>query len=313
VIVILILFTLQLMCLDGQPVSGREQVRRVPLERPKLSLRTPKLYARREIGIDPKTGDILYYDPKPQVKVINRESGQYELRWIGYDGKEKVVRYQPSNVIDVIVSATTSRESNKIRYTYTLQNLPSSALPLTGFIVQHFSNVVEPIRIRDGDIGYMSKLIEMFREGNWLSFGRSYIGDQITPGKNLTLELMSSDFPGLVECRVLGGKRSFTGAGEEMPTELENELPGYDQYPRGYTIGPKSGLRNASKQERLNYFRSLLPKFRELGWVTKKTSQWYEKKSGESDVNEMTKQTIKDLKSNQITSEVHAIIQSLDW
>lgn len=59
----------------------------------------------------------------------------------------------------------------------------------------------------------------------------------------------------------------MTGVGEEPPEKVENVLPAYEAWPRGYTVGPNDYLKAASPRKRGNYVRQRLPKVQKLGWI----------------------------------------------
>jgi hypothetical protein len=85
------------------PISQR--VQRLPLQKTPVRLKSPSDYARRFLGVDSKTGQERFYDPKPRVSLLNERAGLYALKWIGYDGMEKTIVYQRPDAIDAIVIA----------------------------------------------------------------------------------------------------------------------------------------------------------------------------------------------------------------
>ena len=44
---------------------------RLPLQKKKITLKSPATYAWRIKGQDPRTGEYIYYDPKPRVVPIS--------------------------------------------------------------------------------------------------------------------------------------------------------------------------------------------------------------------------------------------------
>src|SRR5438874_3537246 len=88
------------------PVAGTthpplQKLQRLPLQKKQINFRSPKNYEKRILRYDEKTGQPIYYDPKPEVKLLDAKSGEYAFKWIGYDGKEKTVIYQRRDAIDV--------------------------------------------------------------------------------------------------------------------------------------------------------------------------------------------------------------------
>uniref|UniRef100_A0A7C3PF51 Uncharacterized protein n=1 Tax=Oscillatoriales cyanobacterium SpSt-418 TaxID=2282169 RepID=A0A7C3PF51_9CYAN len=292
------------------PPSQRTQ--RLPFQKKQITLKSPTNYEKRILRIDPKTGQAIYYDPKPWVELLDAKSGRYALKWIGYDGKEKTIFYQRPDAIDAVVSASVSKTaSGQYLYTYSIQNLPSSGQHLTTFAIQTFASDVKPKPIGNVYIGRISKNIKEMKDGNWIGFGLSGFKPAVVPGRNIELRLESSAPPGLVECRITGGVQGMKGVGEEMPEELESILPRYEAWPSGYTIGPVDNLKNLSPSERINYIRKLLPQFQRLGWITGDARRWYEQNLMADNLENIYKRTDQDLKTGDITTEVFAIIQGM--
>lgn len=218
--------------------------------------------------------------------------------------------FQRGDVLDVLVSATVSRTTNKYVYTYTLENLPTSATYLKRFIVQNFAS---DVTWREGGpliaFSSMSNAIDQFREGNWLNFADLSDSVQIDPGQTVQVQLTSSAPPGLVECRA-NIETILNGAGEDMPAALENLLPGYNDFPKGYTIGPIESLKVLSPADRVKYVLEKLPQFRDLGWITEDAFARYQQLLKTGDLMPVLNRLDDDLKLEQITTEVLAIIQT---
>ena len=289
---------------------AQTKVQRKPLAKQHLEYKTPTNYEHRERGYDPKTGKAITYDHKPRVDLIDERSGRYALKWIGYDGKEKSVVFQRGDVLDVVVSATVSRAANKYVYTYNIENLPTSATYLKRFIVQNFAG---DVTWREGGpliaFSSMSDAIDQFREGNWLNFADLSDSVQIDPGQTVQVQLTSTAPPGLVGCRA-SIETILDGAGEEMPAALENLLPGYNDFPKGYTIGPIESLKALSSADRVKYVLEKLPQFRDLGWITEDAFARYQQLLKTGDLTPVLNRLDGDLESEQITTEVLAIIQT---
>jgi hypothetical protein len=291
--------------------QAQTKVQRQPLEKQKIELKSPVGYEWRDKGYDPQTGEPITYDHRPRVEPVDKKAGKYAFKWIGYDGKEKVVIFQRADSIDVIVSAAASKKpEGQYLYTYVIENRPSSGTHLSGFTVQNFASDVKRIT-RGGYGGQMSNLISQFREGNWLHFGSTFIGHEVAPGRHLKLELVSSAPPGLVGCRAYGGESALNGAGEHMPFALESLLPGYEEWPRGYTIGPNEGLKSLEPSERAKHLLDSLPHFQKAGWITDSVLRQYERHLRSGDLKAVSKRADQDLKDEQITTEVFAIIEAM--
>jgi hypothetical protein len=301
------LVTLFLFALAMQTALGQG---RLPFQKKRIVLKSPATYEKRIIRYDSKTGEPIYYDPKPRVVPLDVKSGKYGLRWIGYDGREKTIVYQRPDAIDAEISASVSRAATgQYIYVYNIKNLRSSGEHLSGFALQTFAANLRPIAIGDGYVGRMSNNQEM-RDGNWVYFGTSNFGSTIGPGRNVELKLLSPSPPGLVECRITGGAVKMIGVGEEPPQELENVLPGYKIWPSGYTIGPVDYLKSFSPIEQAKYLLERLPQFQKLGWMTANVRGWYEQNLTGSNYERLLARANQDLRAGKVTTEFFDMIRA---
>ena len=325
----------------SQTEKAQSRAQRVPLEKRQWELKTPANYAPRELGYDRKTGKPITYDHKPRVELLDAKSGKYLLKWIGYDGKEKSVVFQRADAVDIVVSADVlEAPQGQYLYAYQAANLSSSGTYLSDFILQNYAKGSRPYEVngvrttladlrllddfrnlaRDGSsrqvggivIGQMSNLSEQFSKGSWIDFGiLSTYTPQITPGKTFQVKLVSSAPPGVVECRVTGGELTLKGVDEDMPAVLEDMLPGYERYPHGYTIGPVDYLKHLPQSDKAKYLLDRLPIFRKVGWITDQVMQRYERLLKNGDLASVINSSDPDLKAEQITTEVFAILQGM--
>ncbi|HKO41658.1 MAG TPA: hypothetical protein VJU84_00085 [Pyrinomonadaceae bacterium] len=125
------------------------------------------------------------------------------------------------------------------------------------------------------------------------------------------MHLTASAPPGLVECRATIETSLLAPPDEEMPSALENLLPRYEEFPKGYTIGPVEDLKARSSPDRVKYLLERLPQFRKLGWMTDESVGRYEQNLRRNDLQSVLKRMELDLESEQITTEVFAIVQSM--
>ncbi len=311
----------------SQVQQAQARVQRVALERQQREYKSPVNYAPRELGYDPKTGKPISYDHKPRVELLDAKAGKYLLKWIGYDGKEKIVVYQRGDAIDVIVKAMVSKTAaGKYVDIYDADNLPSSGSHLSRLMLQNFASDTKPIEV-DGrsttftgirgletavHFGEMSNVIPQFKDGKWISIAPlSTYTPQVTAGRTFEVKLASSAPPGLVECRVTGGELTLQGVDEDMPGELEDMLPGYEEFPHGYTIGPVEYLKTLSPTEKSKYVLERLPIFKKAGWINDQALQRYEAELKNGSLETISAHVEEDLKAEQITTEVFAIIQGM--
>lgn len=292
------------------PTFEQEKAQRKPFQKSLAVIKSPPEYLRRETnkGI---------YDPRPRVVQVDEKAGKYELRWIGYDRKEKIVKYQRHDAIDAAVEARIEKTPNgRFFYKYLVKNLPTSPAYLHSFIVQTLAPDIKdgpPIQIDDIFIGHMAQYIPEFSVGVWRDFVP--LGEtqpKVIAGRSVEFSLISSSLPGLVGCRATAGDITLKGVGEHMPSELEAVMPGYDGLAKCLTIGPVDALSKMNKSERAKYILENLPKFLEAGWMSAGTMRIYDEILKEEDLPGALSQAKKDLEKEFITGEVFYIIEGLN-
>lgn len=284
----------------------RDDLRRMPLQKPGSDLKSPTTYAMRERR-DAKTGSLTSFDPKPRVEVVDALTGRYALKWVGYDGEDKEIRYQRPDMIDAVVRATVTNSPFGYRYRYEVESLQSSHQALAGFAVQTLAANVLPLRTSGVFVGRMPAFPG---NGNWWRFAPlSGAVSQIAPGGRAVFEMDSDSAPGLVECVVHGGSIGLSGVGEEMPAELEATLPGYDSWPRGFTVGPVGSSSSLSEAQKLERLATWLPRLQELGWMTSVARGRYEQAIKAERLSSIGSALEADLASGQISPEVAAIFR----
>jgi hypothetical protein len=293
--------------LTGQ-ASPPQTVARVPLVRGDRRLETPARYDNRQ-RVDPQTGRLLSYDPKPQVILIDSATGRYSLRWVGNDGVVKAVTYQRPDAINVIVSASAVRtQAGLYEYSYRVDN-PTTGEELSGFAVQAFSKSITPVPQANLHTGIMGPAV--FPLGQWTRFGpMDGFQPRPLPGRAIVVQLRSPAWPGLVECRAHGGELATKGVGEELPFELERQLLGPLDWPRGFTIGPIDELSTLPRPARVEKILAWFPSIQSAGWITGSVRQKYERalRSGDTSI---LSDLDADLGRNLITTEVVAILRPL--
>lgn len=280
---------------------------RWPLQKSSATIKSPILYAKRET----EKGT---YDPRPKVVLIDEKAGKYELRWIGYDGKEKIIKYQRRDALDALVEAGVTRNSEgKFLYKYLIKILPTSPTYFSGFIVQTLASDIKVTKLEDVHIGDMANFIPDFKEGTWWHFSPlNKTLPRVEAGKSIEFSLVSLALPGIVGCRAMAGEYTLEGVGEHMPSELEMTTPGYDGLAKGYTIGPIDRLATLNKSEKAKYLLDNLPKFEEAGWMAGDTPKIYRSILERNDLAGALAQAKKDLEKEFITSEVFHIIEGLN-
>ncbi len=310
--VVAILFLLVQMSCEfsaQKPLVKQQPAERKMFSRSSVELKSPKSYLNR----DGKNGA---YDPRPQILEIDKKKGKYEFRWIGYDGKQKIVEYQRHDALDAIVEARVERTGDRrFVYTYLVKNLPTSPTYLHDLTVQTFSSDIKDEHIPTRDdimVGHMAKYIPQFSEGIWRRFiPLGEIKPKIHPGSSIEFKIVSLSRPGLVECKATAGDITLKGVGEHMPTELEKAMPGFDELASCLTIGPDERLASLTQSGKVKYLLDNLSKFVEAGWMAGDTPRIYEDLLRRNDLVGAYHQAKNDLKSEFVTNEVFYIIEGL--
>lgn len=290
---------------------AQTRVQRRPLEKRPHEYKTPESYRPRVSGFDEKTGREITYDHKPRVELVDAQTQKYAMKWIGFNGQEKTATFIRADALEVLVLATVAQTpAGDYLYSYELRNLPTGANYLKRFVVQTFAPEVKFGYGEDFLGGRVSKQIEDYSEGQWYSFADVSDHVQINPGQTVTVSFTSNAPPGLVECRA-SAETVVEGADEEMPSDLADLLVGYNEYLRGQTIGPDERLTKLRRAERALYLLDKLPAFRKLGWITEETLLDYERSLKTGDLEGVRRRAERDLKAEQITSEILAILQAM--
>ncbi len=295
--------------------AAQPRVVRAPLQRSDVEIRSPEKYVMRTRA-DPKTGQAQEYDPKPRIVPVDLDRGHYDLRWIGYDGKEKNIRYErPDRVRAIVAGEVAELGGGRYRYRYRVQVLPDSRQGFARLVVQNFTAAAAPVPQPDVYAGTMATELVPFREGQWWSFSPlSGYRSIPVPGPERQFELDSPAPPAIVGCRISGSWGGVDGVGEEPPAELFDALAvlRYEAWPWGRTIGPSDRIRALSPPARAGQFLEWLPEFRTLGWITREASRRYEDAVKKGGIAAVAKNVSKDLADGQVTSEVVAIVRGLE-
>ena len=281
---------------------------RALFKRSNVSLQMPAKYESREL----KNGK---YNPRPRIVTVDEKAAKYELRWIGYDGKEKVIHYQMRDALDALVEASTKRSDSGFLYYYRIKNLTGSPTHVGSFIVQTFSSDIrdEYVRSEEPDLymGQMSNTIPRFSDGVWRTFAPVEENNLLVPGTERVFHISSQAGPGIVGCSASAGHVAIKGVGEEMPSQLSDALPSFEGFASCITIGPDERLAKFSKEEKVKYLLENLSKFVEAGWMAGDTPKIYESILRSGNLVGAFEQAKTDLEKEFITSEVFHIIEGL--
>ncbi|HBR56863.1 MAG TPA: hypothetical protein DEA22_05250 [Blastocatellia bacterium] len=306
---LIVLLSIQLACQSSAQLQTQEKSERKPFRKSDYVINQKIKYTVEEM----ENGKI--HNAKPKIVLIDQKAGKYEFRWIGYDGKKKVVAYQRHDAIDAVVAADVIKQDDRsYLFTYRINILPTSPIYYRDFIVQTFASDTTSIQPENKTIliGEMTNSISFFKEGVWRTFG--FIGDEterLWGGNSIKFQLTSRSQPGIVNCKAVGGEIATMGVGEDVPRELDDEIPIFEDYANGYTIGPVDNLSGMDKAARAKYLLDNIPKFLKAGWMSEGTAKIYERLLRKEDLAGAFEQAKRDLKDEYITSEVFHIIEGL--
>lgn len=280
------------------------------MEKPAVpEYKIPEHYEPRLIRYDPKTGKAITYDHKPRFEVVDAKAGRYGFKWIGFDGLEKTATFYRVDAVDVLVSVSVVKLlPDQYQYTYEVRNLPSSGTYLKRFIIQTFAADVKQAYGGEFWGGVMSKSIKAYADGTWIDFADVSDHVQVNPGQFVKIQFTSPGPPGLVECRAGAESEVESTDDEEIPNDMASLFGGYGEYLHGWTIGPVDKLKGFSAAERASYLLDRFAQFRKLGWITDDAAARYERQLRSNNLDNLIGALDQDLKSEQITTEVAALI-----
>ena len=97
-----------------------------------------------------------------------------------------------------------------------------------------------------------------------------------------------------------------------MPEVFSAHLPGYEIWPRGWTIGPDSRLTNLSRNGRVKYLQEHLPEMLRFGWIEdQQMMRGYVDNLKPEKISDVRSRAQEDFNRQQITSEVLALVTYL--
>jgi len=309
-LLIIMFFVFQFSCSTvGQPkLLEQIKVERKPFQKSEHVINQPSNRSQQELTAG---GD---RDAKSKVVVVDEKAGKYEFRWIGRDGKEKIVAYQRHDAIEgVIESRVEKSENGSFRYKYLIKLFPSSPTRLLNFSIYTLTTKVEPIKQDRVFSNFRHPLVDVKDNYQWLSYYPEHENGLIVkPGDTLEVSLESPNPPGVVKSWVSGGELATKGVGEDLPPELESKIPIFQDFATCLAIGPVESLSSMSKPEKVKYLLENLSKFIEAGWMSEGTAKNYEVILQAGDFPELLKKAKKDVEYQYITNEVFQIIDELN-
>ncbi len=307
---IILVVSIQITCTSFGQEKAYEQAKfeRKPFQKSSHLIKQPIQVDRTE-----EYGKNIRSNTK--VIEVDKRIGKYEFRWIGLDGKEKILPYQRADSIEAIVSAEVKKDKDgTFTYNYDLKVLDSSPIYFRNFIVQTYGTVSADSQLKKEKFLFLRMYpTYLFKEGVWWTWG--FVGneqDRIHAGNSIKFYLYSDSPPGVASCKAGGGEYGITTKiAEEPPSELEEEIPVNTDLAEGYTLGPDARLKNFSPPEKIKYLLDSLPKFKEAGWMAEGTAKNYEQILKRNDLKGTFEKAKKDFADEFISNEVFQIIEGL--
>ena len=245
-----------------------------------------------------------------QVKLLDGNAGTYAFDLVDTDGITKSIVYHRPDMVAVTVSASRIKSEHGDDYfRYELQNDETSGQFLSGFVLQYFSESAQPIQRDNAYVGQMGKHLPDFSQGSWIRWGQNIFGEEVVPGSNVVVALASEAHAEIVECKVHSGSPGIVGIGSELPPELADQLPGYEAWPSGHTIGPSDNELLRTLRGRVAYLLSNLELVSSLGWLHASELEKYQSLLSSNPSEESLRKIVsEDAQKRLITSEITALL-----
>lgn len=244
-----------------------------------------------------------------RIRAIDENQGKYVLEW-KHAGQEEwnTAGYdRPDRVTATVIASVGLTYSGQYKYSYEIR--VAGGQHLSGFFLQTFSELTQPITQPGAYVGEMSTDIEQFSEGRWISFRTP-----IEPGTTAFFEIESDDPPRIVQCRIRGGELVLRSSAGEVPGELDDRRLSYESWPMGLTIGPSGNPNLQTREGRLAYAAEELDRLKQLGWMAPDLVEEYhsaiahDQEEKGSSVEDRVRE---DLKAGRVTTEFFALMSHL--
>ncbi len=244
------------------------------LEKPELKIKIrPRSKEERWIGV--RRGENLYEkDTKPEAE-LDPETGNYKLRWIGFDGKVKEVTCELPIKVDVIVKAEVQYDTlGKLYiYRYRAANLESSKQNLHSIKIEYGSGL-EYSRSPEGR--WYSAPRHDDPVWGWFDMEKKD-GIGFPPGSEIGdfVLAVKGGLPGIVNCYGKG-YTEIMKVPEELPLEIEEALPSpYEKHVFGKTVGSVPFPGTFKPERIIENLRGVKAKMNETGWMDKSVWKSY--------------------------------------
>ena len=251
----------------------------------------------------------LESDGVGRIRAINESQGKYVLEWKHAGDKDwNTATYdRPDRVTATVIASVSLIHSGRYKYRYEIE--VAGGQYMSGFFLQSLSTITRPVVQPEVHVGSMSKDIEQFSQGNWISF-RTHTN----PGATTVFEIESDDPPQIVQCRIRGGDLILRSSAGEIPVELADRRLSYESWPAGFTIGPSSSPNLQTREGRMAYVTQEMDQLIDLGWVTSELGEEYlaviaQHEEGRSP--SIEQRVREDLQAGRVTPEFLALLSYL--
>ena len=244
-----------------------------------------------------------------RIRAIDEQQGKYVIEWkdAGEDDWTTATYDRPDRVTATVIASISLTHSGRYKYRYEIQ--VASGQYLSGFFLQSFSESMVPVVQPAASVGIVSKDIEQFSQGKWISFW-----SRADPGSTIFFELDSDDPPRIVQCRIRGGDLVLRSSGGEVPAQLSDRRPSYESWPMGFTIGPSDGPNLKTREGRLAYVTKEMGRLVGLGWLASDLVEKYRTAIAQDHkdiVPSIEERVREDLQAGRVTLEFFALMSYL--
>ena len=246
-----------------------------------------------------------------RIRAIDEHQGKYVLEWknAGEEDWNTATYDRPDRVTATVIGSVSLTHSGRYKYRYEIQ--VASGQYLSGFFLQSFSELNRPVMQPEVHVGAMSRDIEQFSQGKWISF-RAHRN----PGTTTFVEFESDGPPQIVQCRIRGGDLILRSSAGEVPAELADRRVSYESWPMGITIGPSGSPNLQTREGRMGYVTKEMDRLVDLGWLATNLVEEYRSaiaQDHEDIVPSIEERVREDLQAGRVTPEFFALMSYLPF
>jgi hypothetical protein len=144
-----------------------------------------------------KADEIIFQQGQERI-VYDSRTSEYVIEYIGNDGTLRTVRWTPATNIQVTVRSRFKQSSDRINYSYAINNLKNSLQPVLGFRVLVRGATKEYLSAPGNWRASVVKNYDDPTAGVWVSWTPNRTEYSLTPGESLSgLSMVNAELPGV--------------------------------------------------------------------------------------------------------------------